>query len=197
MHLHLFIFGRILLSMKANRILVIVQAALMYAAQLPIYMGFFLHHFNKPLYEEVMPYYVRVYVILSIVLIPICITSIILSIVSIRKGDNKNPSLLMLILKCALMPWFVINFLICGVLCLGMLNPFLLWAMPLVVSILVFSTYLCMVTTSLPDVAYFAGKLRNKEARMMPQYVLPIVFMFIFCMDAIGALIFFITARKL
>ena len=197
MHLHLFIYNRILLAMKANRILVIIQAALMYAAQLPLYVGFFLHHFNKPLYEEVMSYFVRVYVILSIVLIPICITSIILSSVSIRKSDNKNPSLLMLILKCALIPWFILNFVVCGVLVLGMLNPFLLWAMPLVVSILVFSTYLCMVTTSLPNVAYFAGKLRNKEARMMPQYVLPIVFMFIFCMDAIGAIIFFITSRKL
>ena len=183
--------------MKTNRILIIIQAALMYAAQLPIYMGFFLHHFNKPLYEEVMPYYVRVYVILSIILIPVCIASVIFSIVSIRKGDNKNPSLLMLILKCALMPWFVINFIICGVLVLGTLNPFLILAMPIIVCILVFCTYLCMVTTSLPDVAYFIGKLRNKEARMMPQYVLPIVFMFIFCMDAIGALIFFITSRKL
>ena len=196
MHLHLFIFHRILPCMKANRILLIVQAALMYTAQLPICVAFFLHHFNEPLYQEVMSYFVRVYVILSIVLIPVCITNMILSLVSIKKSD-KNPSLLMLILKCVLIPWFVLNFAICGVLVLGMLNPFLLWAMPIVVSILVFSTYLCMVTTSLPDVAYFAGKLRKREARMTTQYVLPIVFMFIFCMDAIGALIFFISSRRL
>ena len=196
MRLHLFIFGRILLAMKANRILLIIQAALMYAAQLPICVAFFLHHFNRPLYEEVMPYYVKVYVILSIVLIPVCITNIILSFISIKNSD-KNPSLLMLILKCALMPWFILNFAICGVLVLGTLNPFLLWAMPIVVSILVFSTYLCMVSTSLPDVTYFASKLRKREVKISPRYVCPIVFLFIFCMDAIGALIFFLTTKKL
>ena len=181
--------------MKLNRILLIVQAALMYLAHIPFCIAFLLKHFIEPLYDQYMPYLTRPYIFISIALIPVCIVNIILSLVSIRRSD-KNPSLLMLILKCALMPWFVLNFAICAVITLGMLNPFLLWAMPLVVSILAFSTYLCMVSTSLPDVAYFAGKLRNKEARMMPQYVLPIVFMFIFCMDAIGALIFFITSIK-
>lgn len=182
--------------MKVNRILLIIQAALMYLAHIPFCIALFLKHFNEPLYDQYMPYLTRAYIFISIALIPVCIVNIILSLVSIKKGD-KNPSLLMLILKCALMPWFVLNFAICAVITLGTLNPFLIWAMPIIISILVSSTYLCMVSTSLPNIAYFAGKLRKREASLRPQFVVPIVFMFIFCMDAIGALIFFISSKKL
>ena len=182
--------------MKANKILLIVQAALMYAAHIPFCIAFLLKHFNEPLYDQYMPYLIRAYIFISIALIPVCIVNIILSLVSIRRSD-KNPSLLMLILKCALMPWFVLNFAICAVITLGTLNPFLIWAMPIIISILAFSTYLCMVSTSLPNIAYFAGKQRKKEVALAPRYVLPIVFMFIFCMDAIGALLFFLNTRKL
>ena len=182
--------------MKANKILLIVQAALMYAAQAPLYLCFFLKFFNEDLYDKVISNCSSVYVILSIVLIPICLANLVLSIVSIFKGDNKNPSLLVLILKCALIPWFILNFVMCFIFALGMLNPFLMLFMPIVVCILVGCTYLCMVTTSLPDIAFYVGKLRRKETTIVPLYVVSIVFMFIFCMDAIGALIFMIGSIK-
>ena len=52
-------------------------------------------------------------------------------------------------------------------------------------------------STSLPDMAFFFHKLIKRETRIRAPFVVSIVFMFIFCLDIIGGVIFYINAKEL
>ena len=180
--------------MKANKILLIIQTAMMYVAQLPIYVLCFIP--NEASFDSLKSGLIGAYLILSALILPICIINAVFSIVSLFKGHN-NPSKVTMVVKFALIPWFVINFVICAVLVAGFLNPWLLLAVPLLVCILVFLTYVAMISTSLPDIAFFFNKLFKKQLQSKSLLVVAVVFLFIFCLDTIGGLLFFLGSKDL
>lgn len=184
--------------MKTNKIFLIVQAGLMYAMHLPFYI--ILLSFYLPIEESfknlIIPKCFMIGCILIPVIFPICIINAVLAIVSIFKG-GENPSKVTMIVKLSLIPWFVLNFYLCVLLMAGFLSPWLLWSAPLMLVILVCSTYCYMLATSLSDIAFFFHKLIKKETKIRAPFVVSIVFMFCFCLDIIGGVIFYINARKL
>ena len=102
-----------------------------------------------------------------------------------------------MIVKLALIPWYVLNFYLCIMLIAGFLNPWLMLATPIVAAILICSTYIYMLATSLPDIAYLIRTLIKKKIRIKTSLVFAVIFLFIFCLDIIGGLMFYIITKDI
>lgn len=135
-----------------------------------------------------------VYLGIMVALIPLFITSGVLSIVSIFKG-KENPSKIVMICKLALIPWYILNFAMCFCLIGGMLNPFLFLAIPIVIAIMVSSTYLYMIFMSAPDICYFLHQIIKEKKKPDALTIISIVMLFIFCLDPVGGVIYYIKTK--
>ena len=183
--------------MKATNITLIIQAVLMYLMQLPLTIILILIRFpiNDDILSKAVGVLFVIALVLSIVAFPICIVNAVFSIISIFKGEH-NPSKVSMIVKFALIPWYILNFIICVCLLAGFLNPWLFLAVPIVACFLILFTYAYMISTGLPDVAYFINRLIKKKLKVNFPIILSIVFLFIFCLDIVGGLLFFIQTKK-
>ena len=67
-------------------------------------------------------------------------------------------------------------------------------AIPVVLALLIASTYMLMLSTSLGDIAYAVNSL--KRGALKPAVVVGVVFSFIFGLDVIGAIILYKESQK-
>ena len=184
--------------MKVTKISLIIQAIGMYVMHLPLYILLII--FALPNCEDILnvaakPIFIS-FLVLLIIVSPLCLLTAITSIVSIFKG-NKSPAKTTMIVKLALIPWYVLNFYLCIMLIAGFLNPWLMLAAPVVAALLMCSTYIYMLATSLPDIAYLIRLLIKRKIRIKASVVFAIIFLFIFCLDVIGGLMFYLITRKI
>lgn len=185
----------ILSSMKANRIMLIVQAIGMYLMHIPLYV-FFIVEFFPGLHEDLVIGLIKAASILMAVVIPICIANVVLSVISIFKGDADISKTVMKV-KLALIPWYALNFAMCFIIVALMLNPFTMVGIPVVVALLLVGTYLCMAITSLPDLAYYLRRVFIKrEEPIASNRVFTVVCLFIFCLDVIAGIVFHRQNKK-
>ncbi len=183
------------MDMKVNKITLIAQAIGMYVMHIPLYI-FFIVGLLSSTDEAFVLGLIKTSLILMAIVLPICIANAVLSIISIFKG-NIDISKTVMKVKLALIPWYVINFAMCVILVAVMLNPFMMIGIPVVVALAIVAAYFCMVITSLPDVAYYLRKVFiEKEEQITSQKVVTIVFLFIFCLDIVGAIRFYRENKK-
>ena len=183
--------------MKSNKVLLIVQTILMYVAHIPFYIALLLIKLVPDMsLDNVIIGLLLSGIILSAIILPFCIVNGIMALISLFK-DFESPIKLTLKLKLILIPWYIMNFIICILLSAGFLNPWLLIAWFFVVFILICITYIIMVTLGLPLVAYLIRKMSKKEIETKPSIIVGIVFQFIFCLDVLGVLIIHLKTRKL
>ena len=131
--------------MKIAKPLLISQAIGMYLMHLPLYVYMFF--FGTPLGEsipvEVNRGLLVAFLVLSILVFPICILNTVFPIISIFKGEY-NPSKTTMIVKLVLIPWYILNYVMCGFIVAGCLNPFLMLAIPIIIIIASLVTYIYM-----------------------------------------------------
>lgn len=137
----------------------------------------------------------NVMVVISGLLVVVALINIILSVFSVFK-DNPNPIKMTLAVKLAAIPWYVVNLGIWMVLALGMLNPFFLVALPIVIVLGIAFTYLVMVSTSLYNVAYLIRGLSKQMFPKRPVFIPALVFHFIFCLDVVGSVLLLRSIKK-
>lgn len=127
-----------------------------------------------------------------------CLFGIIGFILAIVAGVRKEvpATVFSMVLKFIMIPFFILNFLFWAFFFLGTLNPFLIAATPFVVLIGVFLTYLVVLMTSLPDVAFTLIELRLYRGCPKKLFVLGVVFSFFFVLDVVGAVILHIAFKK-
>ena len=183
--------------MKAIKITLIIQAVAMYLMHLPLIIlaVMLLMPNNHQLIDQFAGPFIITSFILMFAALPICVLNAVFALISIFKG-NENPAKVTLIVKGALIPWFLCNFYFCMCIVAGLLNPFLLLAAPITIVIQVCVTYIFMVVTSLPDLAYYIRSLIRRETKFSAAQVVGIVLMFFFCLDFVGAIIFYNSADK-
>lgn len=100
-----------------------------------------------------------------------------------------------MIFKIALVPFFVIHFVLCMLMLLGFINPFLLPYLFVVVPVGIFLTYAAMFVTS----AYNLGRMAYliKSGQKTPfELAVYIVFHFIFVLDVVGAVMLYAKYGK-
>ena len=180
--------------MKINKIFAIVQLSLMYISLICLFIASFI-----PGSEDPNPA-ITALVVTGIVTISLaCMFALaicIISVVTIFKRGTLDCTKFVMVYKFIAMPWFIGNFVLCVLLVAGMLNPFLLIAIPLVVSILSSSTYICMIATSAMNVGYVISSWRNKTIRPCVILIVGMVLGFVFCVDFLGAIFVYSNNKK-
>lgn len=174
----------------------ILQTIGMYVMHLPLYAILILNKISMDveLQEAITRGLFVAFLVLLILMIPICLTNVIVSLKSALK-DKVNPSKPTMAIKLCLIPWYALNFFIGYVFVSILFNPFLMIAIPFVIAILVTSTYTLMLSTSLGNIAYF---IRNgiKRHSVRPSTIVAVVFLFIFCLDVIGSIILYHKSKS-
>lgn len=164
----------------------LIQTIGMYLMHLPLYILLCTINMPSDSAEGLTFGLIRAALILMILMIPVSIVNVVASIRSAIKEDYNLPKNTM-VMKLSLIPWYSLNFAI-GFICVSILfNPFMMIAIPVVIGLFVTSTYLLMLTTSIGDIAYF---LHGKQ-KLTPAMILALVFLFLFFLDVIGAIILY------
>ena len=178
--------------MKANKILIILETIGMYVSQIPLYL--LLTFFNMEQFQEYSDECFYAFLIAIAVIAPIFIASHVFSAISIFKGD-ENPGKVTMICKLALIPWYIFNFVFCALVLAGFLNPFLFLAIPVVMVIMILTTYFYMFSMSLPDICYFLNLVTKKKIKADALLIISVVMLFIFCLDPVGAIIYYLKTK--
>lgn len=100
-----------------------------------------------------------------------------------------------MICKLALIPFFIINFIICVLLAVGMLNPFLLILGVVVMLLCLLVTYGIMLSTSVYNVGYAVYQVRQGEVSFL-EVLMPVIFQFIYILDCVGAVMLYIKGKE-
>lgn len=173
--------------MKQCRLVLYIQLIAMYAMQIPLYviMGLVRLPYSEEV-DKVIAALLIASLVLALLSFPICIVNAIFSILSIFKGE-ESPSKATMIVKLALIPWYVMNFFFGFLLVGGFMNPWLIVAVPLLVGVLVGFTYVFMLSSGLPDMAYLLYRGWKYKEKPSGLVITGIVFLFFFCLDILGS----------
>jgi len=182
--------------MKAKTTLTI-QTIGMYVMQLPLLV--FLITSLMPMdpeFQETMGLVLlKAFLVLAAVMVLICILHAVVSVKSAIKGE-EDPTKATMIAKLSLIPWYIVNLVLCIVFTSILLNPFMMVGIPIAIALFVWVTYMLMLSTSLPDIAFFVRKKIRKDASVDKATVVSVVLLFVFCLDVIGAILLFRRSEK-
>lgn len=177
---------------KAYNSLLIAQTVGMYLMVVPVLL-FVLPINSSEVFARSM---LITYLVLVAIVFHICLANLIVAVIGAIKGI-KNPSKVTMIHKLVLIPWFIANFVLVALLAAGMLNPFLFFAIPVMIGIAASTTYVYMIGTSLFDVAFFVRSLIKRQINKKAPLIVATIFLFIFCLDIIGSIIFYTSSKEI
>ena len=174
--------------MKAKNSL-IMQAIGMYVMYLPLFV--LLITLNIPadgVRESLNRGLLIAFLALAALMIPICLFNFVVSLKSALK-DGVDPSKPTMVVKLALIPWYALNFVIGFVFVSIFFNPFMFIAIPVIIALLVMSTYFLMLSTSAGDIAFYVKKYIKNKSELDAKTIFAVVLLFVFCLDVVGAII--------
>lgn len=170
--------------MFASKLLLILTAVVLYAMQILVFVPIMGLMNSLKTFDFNFP---AIFILLGISIV-LGLTSFILAIVGGLKNEEPK-TLVTIIVKAALIPFFAIN-LYCWLLGIsGMLNPFLLLGIPAVGFIGICLTYVYMFMTSAPDIVYtiiFCIKNKKRPTALM---IVGVILEFFFLADIVGAVL--------
>ena len=181
--------------MKANKILLITQTALMYVSMILVYtpiIRMFWIKDDDPMATGMM---IAGAAIAGVCLL-MAIASYVLSIITIFKKQVVDSTQFTMIIKFVLMPWYIANFVLWTLIVGGMLNPFLVLGIPIIIALSVIGTYMFMLGSTLHNVCTIIAELKNKTLKPSGLLIAGMVLQFFFCLDALGAIFTFIKCQK-
>ena len=180
--------------MKRSNVILIIQTVFMYAVHAPFYLALILIKIPEVSFETIDGF-ITAGLICLLAMIPVCLISLIFALLNLA-GKVSSPVKTTLIVKCCLIPWYIVNLLVCLLLVAGFLNPWLFLAVPVLFGLEAVVTYVFMLSTSLHSVIYtIKGKLTNK-IQLNAAIIVALVFHFFFCLDVIGAIILHVEMKK-
>lgn len=181
--------------MKANKILLIIQTALMYVSMILVYTPIIRMFWTKddnPIAAGMM---ISGAAIAGVCLL-IAVAIYVLSIITIFKKQVVDSSQFTMIIKFTLIPWYIANFVLWVLLVGGMLNPFLILGIPIIIALSVIGTYMFMFSSTLNNICTIFAELKNKTLNPSGLLIAGMILQFFFCLDALGAIFTFIKCQK-
>ena len=172
-----------------------MQTIGMYVMHLPLYVAMILG-FLPGVQEGAVNGLLIATLVLMALMVPVCVINVVVSLKSALK-EETDPTKPTMTAKLALIPWYVLNFLICLVFVGIFFNPFMMIGIPIVIALTVGVTYALMICTSVGEIAYFVKKILNKDKDVNTWTIVAVVFLFIFCLDVVGAIILYRQSKKL
>ena len=187
--------GKIISAQKApthfmlvSKIVILVATLILYVMQMliavPLFGAFVLEEYWGDMDNARLS---AVGILLAVALV-LDLVSFILAIIGSAKQEDPKTKMTVII-KALFIPFFLINITLYVLSFLGMFNPFLMWAIPLVMVIGVCLTYAYMFMSSWPDIIYMIIYLIKNKRRPKPGMVLGIIFEFFFVLDIVGAIL--------
>ena len=174
--------------MLASKIVILVATLILYVMQMLIAVPLFGAFVLEENWGDMDNARLSAVGILLAVALVLDLVSFILAIIGSAKQEDPKTKMTVII-KALFIPFFLINITLYVLSFLGMLNPFLMWAIPLVMVIGVCLTYAYMFMSSWSDIIYMIIYLIKNKRRPKPGMVLGIIFEFFFVLDIVGAIL--------
>lgn len=174
--------------MLASKIVILVATLILYVMQMLIAVPLFGAFVLEANWGELDNTRLSAVGILLAVALVLDLVSFVLAIIGSAKQEEPKTKMTVII-KALFIPFFLINLTLYVLSFLGMLNPFLMWAIPLVMVIGVCLTYAYMFMSSWPDIIYMIIYTIKNKRRPKPGMVLGIIFEFFFVLDIVGAIL--------
>lgn len=181
--------------MLASKIVILVATLILYVMQMLIAVPLFGAFVLEANWGELDNTRLSAVGILLVVALVLDLVSFVLAIIGSAKQEEPKTKLTVII-KALFIPFFLINITLYVLSFLGMLNPFLMWAIPLVMVIGVCLTYAYMFMSSWPDIIYMIIYLIKNKRRPKLGMVLGIIFEFFFVFDIVGAILIHRAYKK-
>lgn len=180
--------------MKNSKIILIVQAVVMYLIHIPFYICLILARVTD-LNLNVLGALIVAGLCANLIMLPVCLVAIVFAVLNLT-ADYANPAKTTFIVKLVLIPWFVLNCVICFLLVAGFLNPWLMLAVSLLIGIEVFVTFVYTACSSLQTVAYTARQIIKKRLPVTPTVIVGLIFSFIFVLDIVGSYLLYSELKR-
>ena len=174
--------------MLAAKIVILVATVVLYVMQMLIAVPIFGAFVMQQNWGELDNTRLSAVGILLAVALVLDLVSFVLAIIGSAKQEEPKTGMTILI-KALFIPFFLINITLYILSFLGMMKPFLMWAIPLVMCIGVCLTYAYMFMSSWPDIIYMIIYLIKNKRRTKTGMVLGLIFEFFFVLDLIGAIL--------
>ena len=174
--------------MLAAKIVILVATVVLYVMQMLIAVPIFGAFVMQQNWGELDNTRLSAVGILLAVALVLDLVSFVLAIIGSAKQEEPKTGMTILI-KALFIPFFLINITLYILSFLGMMKPFLMWAIPLVMCIGVCLTYAYMFMSSWPDIIYMIIYLIKNKRRPKTGMVLGLIFEFFFVLDLIGAIL--------
>ena len=174
--------------MLAAKIVILVATVVLYVMQMLIAVPLFGAFVLEENWGELDNTRLSAVGILLAVALVLDLVSFVLAIIGSAKQEEPKTGMTILI-KALFIPFFLINITLYILSFLGMMNPFLMWAIPLVMCIGVCLTYSYMFMSSWPDIIYMIIYLIKNKRRPKTGMVLGLIFELFFVLDLIGAIL--------
>ena len=181
--------------MLASKIVILVATLILYVMQMLIAVPLFGAFVLEANWGELDNTRLSAVGILLVVALVLDLVSFVLAIIGSAKQEEPKTKMTVII-KALFIPFFLINITLYVLSFLGMLNPFLMWAIPLVMVIGVCLTYAYMFMSSWPDIIYMIIYLIKNKRRPKLGMVLGIIFEFFFVFDIVGAILIHRAYKK-
>ena len=181
--------------MLAAKIVILVATLILYVMQMLIAVPLFGAFVLEANWGELDNTRLSAVGILLAVALVLDLVSFVLAIIGSAKQEEPKTKMTVII-KALFIPFFLINITLYVLSFLGMLNPFLIWAIPLVMVIGVCLTYAYMFMSSWPDIIYMIIYLIKNKRRPKLGMVLGIIFEFFFVFDIVGAILIHRAYKK-
>ena len=179
--------------MKASKFFLISQTVIMYLSMLFLIIAFIMALNNDDgRFSDVMGTMALLMFIFEMVSVFVAFLTCCFSLFSLF--DDKGITKLSMIIKLTLIPWFLLNFLKWSAYVLGMLNPFLMIGIPLVIALGVLMTYFLMVATSANNIFYIIRSIPKSNNKAL--LIVSLIFHFVFCLDVAGSIMIYVDDKK-
>ena len=134
--------------------------------------------------------------ILLVAAVVLGIATLVFAILGAVKRE-KNNTMVTIIVKSMLIPFFCINLYCWYCLLSGLMNPFLFITIPLVFIIGVAVTYVFTLSTGLPDVIYMIIYLKREKKRPQKLMLAGLILCFCFVLDLVGIVLIHRSYKEL
>lgn len=155
--------------------------------------GFFLFFFGDVSIDVVKGLLIAA-LVLGIIAFFLGLSNIIVALTHIITS-HKSSYFAIMIAKLALIPFFMMNFVICILVCVAILNPWLFMTSIVLVPLMVGITYGVLLVTSSYNLAHMIYALNKKQATSK-ELTIHIIFQLIFVLDVVSSIILFVKDRK-
>ena len=124
------------------------------------------------------------------------LATLIFAIIGAVKSE-KNNTMITVVVKFMMIPFFCINIYCWYLLFTGLMNPFLFVTIPVVLIVGVAVTYVFTLTTVLPDVIYMFIYLKRKKMRPEKPLLTGLIMCFFFILDLVGIVLIHKSYKEL